>query len=80
MRRAWVCSDILAVGYLLRSSHAEASGAASRHKRRPGEARCCMLARRCSVGHGRCALGTRKAIIYRSEKAEKGGNVNTELL
>lgn len=32
------------------------------------------------VGHGRCAPGTRKAIIYRSENAEKGGNVNTELL
>lgn len=48
--RASVCFHIPVVGYLLKSSHAEDSGTADRHKHRLGEARRRMLAPRSQEG------------------------------
>lgn len=53
--RASVCFHIPVVGYLLKSSHAEDSGTADRHKHRPGEARRRTLAPGSQEGGGRYA-------------------------
>lgn len=77
-RGASVCSDILVVGHLLKSTHAEASGTASRHKHRLDWAKrgaTCYLVS--AQRHGRCAPGPRRVIMSWSENVENGKRQHT---